>query len=208
MNWRNQKIALLSCGISLIVLLAFLLGIAYGTSSERDRFVDISISAFSAVGSWVSGIGALGAIYVALWLAEQQARKDREHINIKFSCVILPSMYEGALLCIEAVSVGQKPSHIRSLNISGGKNCTHSIALINFARGSSALPTRLGYGEEANYFLPPNFEKEIGKYIKEYCNGSANEICIYINTTTEVFRIDPDKQMKAMLESHAKRVLD
>lgn len=203
MSWDRQKCVLIYVGVLLLVILTFLLGIAYGVSSERKQFIDTFIPVFSAVGSWVSGIGTLGAVFVALWLAEQQAKKDREHLRLSFSAALTP-FHEDALLYIEAVSVGQKPSHISSLVLSGGKDCAHQMALFDFVQGSSVLPSRLGYGEVAHYFLPPGSEKQIGGYINSYCKGSAKELKIYVNTTTEVFDIKPSREMQAMLELHAK----
>lgn len=160
MSWERQKFVLLSVSILLLTMLVFLFGVAYGVSSERKQFLDTFIPVFSTVGSWVSGIGALGAIFVALWLAEQQAKKDREHLNLGFNCV-LTSVYKDGLLCIEAVSVGQRPSHISSLFLSGGKGCTHQMELVNFSQGSSALPTKLGYGEKAHYFCCPILKSKL-----------------------------------------------
>lgn len=203
MSWDRQKCVLLYTGVLLLVMLAFLLGIAYGVSSERKQFIDTFIPVLSTVGSWVSGIGALGAVFVALWLAEQQAQKNREHLKLGFNYAVT-SLHKNDLLCIDAVSVGQKPSHISSLVLSGGKGCTHQMVFVDFEQGSSALPSKLGYGEKAHYFLLPGSEKQIGEYIKNHCNGSAKELKIYINTTTEVFSLKPSKEMQIMLESHSK----
>lgn len=202
MSWEWQKNILIATGILLIVILAFLLGAAYGVSSDRKQFVDTLIPVFSTAGSWVSGIGALGAVFVSLWLAEKQARKDREQLKLSISSV-LTTIHPEARLCIEVVSTGQKPSNISSISLTG-KNSSRIMALVNFANGSSALPTKLGYGEKAYYFLQQGGEKEIGEYLKNNCAGSAKELQIYINTTTEVFILKPEKEMKSMLESHAK----
>lgn len=78
------------------------------------------------------------------------------------------------------------------------------MALVNFEQGSSALPSKLGYGEKAHYYLLSGSEKKIGEYIKNYCNGSAKELEIYINITTEVFALKPSKEMQIILESHSK----
>lgn len=203
MSWDRQKFVLLFTGVLLLLILVFLLGVAYGVSSGRNQFINTLIPVFSAVGSWVSGIGALGAVFVALWLAEQQDKKNREHLNLDFNCV-LTSLHEDGLLCIEAVSAGQKPSNISSIYLSGGKGCTKKIAWVEFAQGSTALPSKLGHGEKAYYFLLPGSEKQIGEYIKNHCNGRAKELNILVNTTTEVFALKPNKEMQAMLESHAK----
>jgi hypothetical protein len=203
MSWDRQKYVLLFAGVLLLLILAFLLGITYGVSSDRNQFINTLIPVFSAVGSWVSGIGALGAVFVALWLAEKKNKANREHLNLEFNCV-LTSLHKDGLLCIEAVSVGQKPSNISSLYLVGGKGCTKKIAWTEFAQGSTALPSKLSYGEKAYYFLLPGSEKQIGEYIKVHCDGRAKELNILVNTTTETFSLKPNKGMQAMLESHAK----
>lgn len=202
MNWEKQKYILIATVAILLMMLAFLLGAAYGVSSDQKQFIETFIPVFSTIGSWVSGIGALGAVFVSLWLSEKQNQKDREKLNLSFRSVIT-TFHPEALLCIEAVSVGTRPSNISSL-VLANKEASHLMALINFAHGSTNLPSKLGYGEKAYYFLLPGAEMQIGKYIKEYCSGSANNVRIYVNTTTEVFTIKIEKEMQKMLESHAK----
>lgn len=75
MDWKQFKNISIVVGILLIAALAFVLGISFGVTYEKDSFTDIVIPALSAMGSWVAGVGALGAVFTSLWLAEQILNK-------------------------------------------------------------------------------------------------------------------------------------
>jgi|SRR5690554_333298 len=198
MTWKSQKLSLIGVGIALLCFLTFLVGIAFGASSDLNDFKSVVLPILSTVGNWVAGTGALGAVVVALWLAEKQRQREKEFLNLDFSFVITPTVNK-PILAISAVSVGNRPSNINSIALlSPGAGSLMFLA--NFLPGSSALPKVLGYGEKATFLLEEGFERHIASYLKTYANGSAEKLELKVSTTTENFVLRPDKGIRRELE--------
>lgn len=202
MSWEKQKILLTALFFLMLIGMAFVLGIAFGVSKSQEEFVSTLIPVISAIGSWVAGIGAVGAVIVALWLAERQRLSDKEDLKINFFYGIIPSFSMEPTLVVSIVCQGSKPSCINSISIFP-ENAAAVMQLTRFAPGSSSLPTKLGYGESASYVLGLGFDKEIGKYIKEHSSGRATNMRVYVNSTTESFVHEVDKNMLVKFEKLA-----
>ena len=202
MNWEKEKLALTALGVLLLCLMMFLLGVAFGTSTSNAEFKDSILPVLSVVGSWVSGIGALGAVLVALWISEQQKRSDKEYLELGFDFVVTQP-YTNAVLMISAVSTGKRPSEINSIAIYS-QGATAQMYIARLLPGSSVIPINLGYGKKATWLCEEGFEHHIGSYLKTYCNSKASQLKICVSTTTENFTINPSKEMKKTLESFAK----
>jgi len=194
MSWEKQKLLLITLFIAMLAGMAFFLGIAFGASQSKTEFVNTLIPIMSAIGSWVAGIGAIGAVIVALWLAEKQRLSDKEDLEIKFYYGIIPTYSRDPTLVVSVVCKGTKPSSINSISISS-ENADAVMQLMRFEPGSSSIPTKLGYGESATYLLGSNFDKEIGEYLKKHSSGRATNMKVYVNSTTESFVHAVDKKM-------------
>ena len=189
-------------GVLLLCLMLFLLGVAFGTSTSNAEFKGSILPVLSVVGSWVSGIGALGAVLVALWISEKQRRSDKEHLELAFDFVVTQP-YKNAVLMISAVSVGKRPSEINSIVIYS-QGATAQMYIARFLPGSSAIPINLGYGKKAAWLCEEGFEHNIGSYLKTYCNSKASQLKICVSTTTVNFTLTPSEEMKKTLETFAK----
>jgi hypothetical protein len=202
MSWEKEKLFLTTLGILLLCLMLFLLGVAFGTSTSNAEFKETILPVLSAVGSWVSGVGALGAVLVALWIAEKQRINDKESLKLAFDFVVTPEQ-SNAVLMISAVSVGKRPSEINSILIYS-QGATTQMYITSYLHGSSQIPINLGYGKKAQWLCKEKFEHQIGSYLKTYCNSKASHLEICVSTTTENFIFIPSKEMKKTLESFAK----
>jgi hypothetical protein len=202
MSWEKEKLVLTALGVLLLCLMLFLLGVAFGTSTSNAEFKESILPVLSVVGSWVSGIGALGAVLVALWISEKQKRSDKEHLELGFDFVVTQP-YTNAVLMVSAVSTGKRPSEINSIAIYS-QGATAQMYIARLLPGSSAIPINLGYGKKATWLCEEGFEHHIGSYLKTYCNSKASQLKICVSTTTENFTITPSKEMKKTLESFAK----
>lgn len=204
MSWEKEKLILTALGILLLCLMLFLLGVAVGTSTNSTEFKETILPVLSVVGAWVSGVGALGAVLVALWIAEKQRRNDKEKLEIAFDFVVTPEQ-TNAVLMISAVSVGKRPSEINSI-VFFSQDATTQMYITRFLRGSSRIPTNLGYGKKAIWLCEEGFEHHIASYLKNYCNSNATNLKICISTTTENFIFNPSSAMKKTLEGYAEEV--
>lgn len=203
MTWEKEKFLIAVVGIILFGMMLFLLGTAFGAATNSTDFKDVLLPVLSVIGSWVSGIGALGAVLVALWIPEKQKRSDKENLKIEFSFVIVPQAAE-AVLMISAVSIGKQPSEINSVVIYG-QEATASMYISRLLNGSSSIPVNLGYGKKAIFLCVEGFEYHIGSYLNTYCGGMANNLKVCVSTTTENFIFTPDAKMKSTLESFAEK---
>lgn len=201
MSWEKEKNILLSIAVLLFGVMCFVFGVAFGVSSDSTAFANTILPVLSTVGAWISGIGALGAVTVALWLAEKQRRSEKEHLKIDFGFVIVPNV-TGAVLMVSAVSEGKRPSEINSVAIYG-KKAKAIMHVARFLPGSSQLPVNLGYGKKATFLCEEGFEYHVGEYINTYCDGSSRDLEVCVSTTTENFIFTPDELMKRALDSSA-----
>lgn len=201
MSWGYEKNILKILGVLLFGGMCFIFGVALGTSVSSEVFYRTILPVLSAVGAWISGIGSLGAVAVALWLAEKQRRSEKEFLSIDCAFVFVPGVTE-AVLMISAVSKGKMPSEINSVSIYG-KSAGKIMTITRFLPGSSPLPINLGYGKRAAFLCEEGFEYHIGEYLNKYCSGKSNELEICISTTTENFRFMPNAAMRSALESFA-----
>lgn len=200
MSWDKQKLLLVSIVGLLLVFLAFVIGVAFGASSSKNEFLSLILPILSMVGSWASGLGALMAVIVALWLAEQQRKREQEHLKVEFQVVVIPPKTSEEILAINIVSDGGKPSVINSITIhSDEASC--SMYLHKFMQGSDSIRKTLGYGETAVYMLEYGFENHIADYLRENGAGAVDSLKVYVSTTTKNFLCIPSESVTRKLES-------
>lgn len=201
-NWKIKTI--ISIAILFTSLLVFIIGIAFGASTSTDDFLRTFVPIFSALGSWVSGIGAIAAVFVALRLAEDQSRKDSERLEITLDTAMIPDMHKGLLICISATSVGLRPSLVSTISITCGKHSSMQLVFAKFFPLSDELPKKLNYGDRATWFLNPDSEKTIAEYIKSDCNGNSEGLTVNIKTSTTKFSLKPSNDFINMIKSYIK----
>jgi hypothetical protein len=186
-DWKHIKYISVVVGVILIITLAFVLGISFGVSYEKGSFTEIVIPVLSAMGSWVAGLGALGAVYTSLWLAEQQRKNSGEKLNCIFDVFVFQGVPDDSL-CVIVTSNGDKPSNINSITIHS-TDSTVAMSIQQFAPSSTALPTYLPYGQQASYLLSSDFKSHINGYVNKHCAGSYKNLTLSVNTTTDSFKV-------------------
>jgi hypothetical protein len=188
----------------LLVCLSFIFGISFGTSTDYKSFQGTFIPVLSLVGSWVSGLATVAAVYVALWSTQKQLQSDREFLKIDFNFVLIGG--QGIpVLAITAVSTGKRPSEINSVSIYSSNASIRMLPAV-FLPGSSKLPVNLGYGKKATFLMMQDFEYRIAEYLIEYCDGVADSLEVCISTTTENFVCRADAAMKSRIDSCISKV--
>ncbi|MDO9623159.1 MAG: hypothetical protein Q7J46_04155 [Pseudomonas sp.] len=188
-----EKALILICAGLLISILSFALGVTAGVSTSYEYFTETLVPILSMLGNWVAGLGALGAVLVALWLAEKQKLDDSENLKVNFGFVII-SGQKGHLLSVRVVSNGKRPSTVSGVSISSPDAST-SIFIANYHHLSSQIPISLGYGAQANFILTYNFENEIASYINKWCTGSANKLELIVFSSLKNYTIKIDKEL-------------
>ncbi|MCC4834959.1 hypothetical protein LMH66_20155 [Shewanella sp. 10N.7] len=187
MDWKHIKYISVVIGVTLIATLTFVLGISFGVTYEKDSFTEIIIPVLSAMGSWVAGFGALGAVFTSLWLAEQQRKNSGESLKCVFDVFVIQGIPDDSLGVI-VTSNGNKPSNVNSITIHSSDS-TVAMSIQQFAPSSTALPTYLPYGQQASYLLSSDFKSHINEYVNKHCSGSYKNLVLSVNTTTDSFNV-------------------
>ncbi|RDX37039.1 hypothetical protein DZA51_03135 [Vibrio campbellii] len=187
MDWKYIKFISAIVGIVLIATFAFVLGISFGVSYDKGSLTEIVIPALSALGGWVAGLGALGAVFTSLWLAEQQRKNSGENLKCVFEVFVIQGMPD-EVLGVVVTSLGNKPSNINSITIHSSDS-TVAMSIQQFKPSSAALPTYLPYGQQASYLLSADFKQHINNYVNKHCSGSYLNLFLSVNTTTNSFKV-------------------
>lgn len=173
------------CLFVLVAGLFFVLGAAAGASVSYEQFGGLILPLLSTAGSWVAGVGALGAVVVSLWLSDKQRREDVELLKVKPQISIVTGV-EGWLISVEIVSAGKRPAVVQSLVIAS-RDSKMSIHVVNFFHQSRELPAALSYGEKINLILKSGFERDIARYVNEHCGGKSDNLEVRVSTTLSEF---------------------
>ncbi|ENO2185826.1 hypothetical protein ACBA38_002832 [Vibrio alginolyticus] len=198
MEMKHIKIITMAVGGVLIAALSFILGISFGVSFNQNSLIEIVIPALSALGSWVAGLGTLGAVFTSLWLAVQQKKENAEKLRNLFDVFVFPPDLRPRL-AVNITCLGNKPSHINSLTIhSADCNIAMMIAKLDFT--GNQLPMIVSYGQQATFVLPLDSEISIRKYVQKNCSGSYKRLVLNVNTSTTTFKIPFNEKVIAHLQ--------
>jgi len=118
---------------------------------------DHSLRLLEVWGVWLSSIGTLAAVVVALWLG---FRSERVDLQVSTNIVLFyPSNTDRKHLLIRAVNEGSRPVTVESISWTAGMfnwgayQRKHGLMLVDSGEiGCSRLPIQLKDGEVANYF--------------------------------------------------------
>jgi hypothetical protein len=114
-----------------------------------------TLQLWSVIGTWVAGIGTVGAVITSLWLALHQ-----NTIKLKVSAghrlLISPRSRENPDYCsIRVVNVGLRPAKVTHVGWEVGRWRKKKYLLQTFGYpGFDDVPKTLHEGEEANFMIP------------------------------------------------------
>lgn len=115
---------------------------------------------WGSVADWVSGIGALTAAVVALYLALRS-----ERIRLKGHCGIMVLFFPGIpkqdVFAISATNVGTRNTIVNNIGMRVGrfKNKRQAVIGINATLYSAGVPHTLADGQTANWHIPLDAQK-------------------------------------------------
>ncbi|NWA43805.1 hypothetical protein HX871_06920 [Pseudomonas reactans] len=180
MKWILCIVVLFLCVIS------GLLGLTAGINFNPDSTIKF-IPAWGSLGDWVSGLGALLAVLVTLWLADKQRREDAEILTVvsNASFPVGPGYIGRPFISLELTSEGKRPVTAVAVGVTS-VHSTMSLAITGFSQTSPVqnLPVRLEYGQRASIHLQPGAEIEIARYVDDHCGGRVDGLTFLISTTT------------------------
>lgn len=135
-------------GMALAFLLGGFLGLTVGINLNPQSTVQF-VPDWGSVGDWVSGLGALLAVVVAIWLADVQRKENAEKLQLR--CEIKPaadgsSIFGGKDLVVELISSGNRPVRVSGARIGAKKSPKGWTAYMAGPTGRG-FPFTLNYGE-------------------------------------------------------------
>ncbi|MFJ4349633.1 hypothetical protein ACIPZ5_01890 [Pseudomonas sp. NPDC089428] len=154
---------------------------------------------FGSVGDWVSGIGALSAAVIAVYLANKQREDSLPKVEISQSA-------DSRGFCIEIISVGErsvllKGAYLRSRRLDGQARLTRE----------DVFPKRLEFGDVLPIHVKGHQYRNFSNFISGHdgqCDLSDLEVVV--NTSTRSFVVPADDlfidlvQGTISLDSHHK----
>lgn len=116
--------------------------------------LDQKIQVWSAVGSWVSGLGALAAVCLSLWLVNRT-----ERVRIRASAGIR-LLFEGdgtpaeRHVCISVTNIGDRPVTVNTVGwrIGGWRKRRFCIQTVG-GKYSNQFPIELAHGKSASFMV-------------------------------------------------------
>lgn len=145
--------------VSVVAVLSALAGLTAGINLNPQSTVEF-VPDWGSVGDWVSGLGALLAVAVTLWLSEKQRRENTERLFIEQA-----SMDVG--LSIKIISSGNRPSLVTGLYIQS-KSSDRRIGLSSGSYLESRFPVgRIDFGEMVSVLVPDKHRLQIAMDAEE-----------------------------------------
>lgn len=177
--------------LSLICVVAVVAGFTGGFAlaihmnpDTADRY----LLNLGSLGDWVSGIGALLAVVVTLWLAHRQGLEDTESLKVSAEMIMTPG-YGAPIISLQlsAVSNGKRPATLTAFVFSSDHS-ENFLAITGFANVSQAFPMTLQYGQKGTAWIAIEQLVGILNYIEKECAGQFDGLHVYANTTLGNFQ--------------------
>lgn len=162
-----------------------LLGLTAGINLNPESTVKF-VPLWGSLGDWVSGIGALSAVAVTLWLADKQRREDVESVRVSVRSAITDTGYGGWFISVGLTSDGKRTAKVTGLSIQSPHSKKY-LHVVQFWMGSDPLPASMMYGDSLSLNLEPGFDRRIKQFVAEHCSGNANGLKFVVKTTLHEF---------------------
>ncbi|MEL4014378.1 hypothetical protein [Dryocola clanedunensis] len=169
------------------------------------------IALFSAVGGWVSGLGALLAVIVSLYLANRKTKVQikcdvGERLIISKGSFGDSSKQSG--IAIVVTNLTSLPVKITGIGWSCGKG--HYWHQILGDKDSDVLPKKIEYGDQGFFWVSLEGKEEswfqgIAKQMKDK-KANISKLKVSISTASGgLFYFSPEKELKAKFSEYYKK---
>ncbi|MGY2338004.1 hypothetical protein ACW9HW_02010 [Pseudomonas sp. SDO5532_S415] len=191
--------------VGLLVVVSSLVGLVVGFAFAirlNPQTADVYLLNLGSVGDWVSGVGALSAVFVTLWLNDKQRKENTERIKVE-----QVSREEGLLISV--ISSGNRPSLVTGLYI-GHKNSEEKLHLSksNFLKEKFPIG-RIDFGELISVLVLDKFDLQIAQEAEKRFGKKFDDLLLIVTTSLGRFSFPLDSvyvsYMRHHLESELKR---
>ena len=150
----------------------------------------ITLQLWSVIGTWLAGVGTLGAVITSLWFAFNQNRIKLK-VTAGHRIFITSASTEKPDYCfIKVVNVGLRPAKISNVSWQVGKGKKKKQVLQTFGfPGFDDIPKTIQQGEEAVFMIPflyTSADKDWIVHFPKYIVGDDSpklikslKVCVY-----------------------------
>ncbi|EEY3176203.1 hypothetical protein DPY25_001001 [Escherichia coli] len=154
----------------------------------------ITIPFLTMLGTWVSGVGAFSAVATSLLLAHRSLKENSEEIAIRYSMVLMPSMYlpstTDTAISITITNKRKVRSNIQSVVLQFSNNKAMNILVNPGTLISGKLPHVLeDCGDILTLIIPESITASVTDegFVKECQGNTLGEGSVVVHTTTKTF---------------------
>lgn len=170
--------------VLVVAVLAALGGLTAGINLNPQSTVKF-VPDWGSVGDWVSGLGALLAVAVTLWLSEKQRRENTERL-------VIEQVARGEGLSIKIISSGNRPSLVTGLYI-GSTTSDQKINLSSSTYLHARFPVgRIDFGEMASVLVLHKHQLEIAQIAEKKYNKDFTALLLVVTTSLGRFSVPLD----------------
>lgn len=168
-----------------------------------------TVDIWNAVGTWISGLGTIGAVITSLWLANNN-NKIKLKIKVNSSILIDTFTKEKQEVChIEIVNICTRNVKINAIGweIKRGKIKQNFYQKTDGSL-SAKLPLTLNEGEDISIaldFKHGDWLKSMAKHLKGY---DIKDLKLIVVTNIENFKCNIDNSLIEALKQERKRLAD
>lgn len=162
-----------------------------------------TISLWSTIGTWLSGLATFAAVLMAFHLANKRPKAIAKGTVKKASFLIQDNSEQG--IQIKVVNLGTHPITISSVEWEYGGD---SVIASYFSDSKShTLPSKLDHGEYARFWIPlfpgeRNWLKRLAEEIRNQGRDPSKVTCSIELTTGDKFKIKPDEDIIRTLKEY------
>jgi hypothetical protein len=161
---------------------------------------------YNGLGTWLSAIGSLAAVIVALYLS---SRSTRYKAKVSVTPVTMFSVADGdyvrRFLQFTVVNTGERPFRVEQLGWRSGLFSKHYVVQLFDREQSSPLPVELVHGQKAHWMIPTDAGRSWYQIIAEKLlieSGMwpiATLKATFHTTVGEAFTCRPSGQIRSRL---------
>ena len=164
-----------------------------------------------AVGTWLSSIGTIAAVIVALYLARRTERvRLRIQVGLRVMIVGDGSPPEDHL-SIEVTNLGERPVTINSVGWAIGKRKQRRFGFQTLSgHHSDQYPAELQHGKTARFMVSfratPQWMTDFARgFVKDLSDGSLRTLAALVNTSVgQTIEVKPEKELLQKLKAMQK----
>lgn len=171
---------------------------ALSVAADKDP-ADTIKTALGSAGDWVSGLGALAAAAIAIYLADKQRRENAAKMDIN-------QYITNDNFTIDLISIGEKPAIVRGIYIREPRLRKQAMISRPPIMTAGAIPTRFEYGDFQRLTIDKSLYLDVALEVEhELGKKQFDGLELVIGTSTAEFKAELEPRFSAELKKEAEK---